>query len=182
MIVLSIDPGVANFAYCVCESIDGGSNDPFSRMTVLFIDKIQLTTGLVRHQKTLLDGCRVITTAFDRNPLISRCSLVIIEAQMPNNPTMGKIAQHCASYAMLRLPLAQVSLVSPKIRLRVTPDLESGQKNGAGWKRVCTERVYEAIAAFPEQYAAVAAALLLHREKQDDLCDTVAQCAGWLRG
>ena len=104
---------------------------------------------------------------------------VLIESQLPGNPVCMKLAMHSGSYFMLRHPNAKIHYVSPKIRVRVMGNVPLTHKSGPSWKALSVDRVHAAILRYPEQYRMLAATLELHT-KQDDLCDSVVQCAAWL--
>ena len=179
MLVCSVDIGIKNYAYSIIDIDQTGCGDPFERMCVVSADKLCLTDRPIKDQAALLRACRVLTTHFDENRVLQGVNAVLIESQLPGNPVCMKIGMHTASYFMLRHPNAKIHYVSPKIRLRVMGDVPPGHTSGSSWKRLSVERVHSAILQYPDQYRCLAATLELHT-KQDDICDSVVQCAAWL--
>ena len=180
MLVCSVDIGIKNYAYSIIVCDQTECSNPFGSMCVVTADKLCLTEKRIKDQAALLRACRVLTTHFDENMVLQGVDAVLIESQLPGNPVCMKLGMHTASYFMIRHPNAKIHYVSPKIRLRVMGDVPPGHTSGPSWKRLSVERVHSAILQYPEQYRMLAATLELHREKQDDLCDSICQCAAWL--
>jgi hypothetical protein len=107
MLILSIDVGILNFAYCIMDSIT---------------QKIIHWNILTLCNKTEIENCRDLVKQLDQRPEMLQVTLILIERQPKQNPKMRILSETVRTYFIIRSVDRGVNIRvqnwSPKYKLK----------------------------------------------------------------